>query len=438
MIARALIIAFAAAAAFAEPYTFEPPLPASTMGVSLRVVSTWGDSCFPSKAQVTRNGNQVDVLWSTPRDTGCLTVISRWEDLVPLGLFAPGTYEVTMRVDTPAHIMSLGMKKLIVADGAPAFRMTSPFASTRGGSYITLTPLSGCYSVPLPVIVDGTSVPASPVACSLVATLPAHEAGPVDVTISSDTVKSTLRYLDPSAAPDEAVFARILIPVIFNGPGAFGSQWITLGEIHNTSSSSVEWFSDVAKPCGACYSVLPPNASLPVVIFGDHPNGVLVFVQRGLAEDVRFGAIVKDTSRESFLWGTELPIARERDFRTAELTIPNVPIDPLYRATLRIYGLDQLPLAASVSILQFQTRKSLASRAVTLTAPCTSLPCNSNQPAYASLDLASLIPPGTFPAGTSGLVTVTISQGSPVPARLWGFVSVTNNTTQAVTTLRPQ
>jgi hypothetical protein len=72
---------------------------------------------------------------------------------------------------------------------------------------------------------------------------------------------------------------------------------------------------------------------------------------------------------------------------------------------------------------------------VTLSGPCTvgsGEVCNTNQPAYASVDLMTAFP-------QSGRHRISIKPASIFTSqRLWAFVTVTNNTTQQVTVISPQ
>lgn len=430
-----LFVAFSAAAA--EPFTFEPPAPTTATSVLLRVETSWRDACLPHDPLVTRNGNTVDVFFRQifPDGGGCILATTTWRTGVPLGMFEPGTYDVVLRYpDSSGGARTLATKTLVVAEFAPPVRMTPAFASTRGGSEVSFV-FEFCKPITA-IEIDGAVVPLTQSGCAVIGTLPPHAAGPVDVTIrsgeSTTVVRSTLRYLDPAAAPETAIFERILVPVLVSGPGAFGSQWVTEAELHNTSTQPLVWLSDVARPpsCAPPCSV-PPGTRIRLTSFGNnYPNGRILFVPREIANLVQLGGIVRDVSREQGYWGSELPFAREKDFRTGDIVLPNIPTDPRYRVQIRIYGLDGVSQVHRVTVRPGQVLG--LSRDVAVSGPCTGAPCNSFEPAYGSVDLSEIWPPG------SGPVNVIINSSSPSPAPAWAIVSITNNVTQHVTTVRPQ
>jgi len=444
--ARILFLLVLATAAAAEPYRFEPPAPTSATSVLLKVNTTWPDGCLPQSPVVTRSGKNVDVRWASPFAFGCITVITPWRTEVPLGLFEPGTYEVTLRVETLLTETKLATKTLVVGEFTTAYQLVPPFASTRGGTEVQFRPpfLEFICGVDAEVRVNGVLVPSSAFACTVFATMPAHAAGPVDVEIryggKTTTLRSSLRYIDPSAAPDPALFERILVPIIFSGPGAFGSQWVTEGQIYNAADFDLPWFPDVAKPavCSAPCE-LRSRGLLALSAFGSQPNGRILFVPRGLADQLAIGGVVRDVSREEISRGSELPIAREKDFRTEDIVFTNVPLDARYRIMLRIYDLEGVTQGASLTIYRGTPSSGggislpITSRIVPMSAPCTATPCNSARPAYASVDITALIP-----ASVTGPVTIIVDSPTNAPAPMWALLSITNNATQQVTTIRPQ
>jgi hypothetical protein len=193
----------------------------------------------------------------------------------------------------------------------------------------------------------------------------------------------------------------------------------------NASDRHLTWLPSVAQPL----PTLAPGASTSLLSFADRASGLLLFVPRG--QDLRFGALIRDVSRDSSQWGTELPIAREHDMPD-EVVLLNVPFDDRYRLQLRIYGVS----GETVPVTVTASRDGLTPRftQVTLNGPCTlgsGEVCNTNQPAYASVD-----PMAAFPQ--SGRHRISIKPASIYTSqRLWAFVTVTNNT-QQVTVISPQ
>jgi hypothetical protein len=430
-----LVALLSAVPSFADPFQFEPKAPVSTSAVVLRVDTIW-DGCVPRNAQVTRNNESIDVLWSVPRTGACVAAFVPWSDRVSLGVLSPGRYDVTMRVDSRTGLQTLGTKSFIVAEGNPVFTLDPP-AVGLGGGFVEARSLLFCVQSPseIPkVLVDGVPIQYQVDPCAVVLFMPPHAAGPVDISIqvgeTTHTVRSTFRYLDAHATPDEAVFERVLVPVLSNGPGANGSQWETRGTLRNIASSSLRWFSDVARPstCGTGDCLVAPTATLGLSAFGEHPKGLVLFVPRTIANDIHYGLVVRDTSREGTTLGTEVRVVRERDASSGKLVLENVPLDSRYRTTLRIYAIDGGGTNVKVTALAPQGGGAAAT--VQLDG-CDLPPCNSAEPGFGSFDLRAL-----FPQLTQTPSVTLFVEGDARPR--WALVSVTNNATQQVTTISPQ
>jgi hypothetical protein len=337
---------------------------------------------------------------------------------------------------------------------AGIYRVLPPVASTDGGTKLVFKFTgSDCplFAPPGQVKLNGVAVPTESSSCyEIVATLPARAPGPANVTLEfageSIPVTPPIQYIDPAATPDLRYFDRILVPLFFSGPGAFGSFWQSEGELRNMPGNTfedqaphfapvipLEWFYDVNRNlCPSGCPAIEPYGRLPLEAFGARPTGMTLFVPKETQHRVVAGARVRDISRAEGSWGAELPIAREEDFRSV-IVLPNVPVDDRYRATLRIYGVLGRTMPAKVEILTADGRRT--EHLVSMQGPCGQFvaQCNSAQPGYAVVELSSLVAPADGP------VTLEIGpEFRPGPSDLWAFVSVTNKTTQHVTTIRPQ
>lgn len=407
----------------APEISFAPPQPTDRSFVVLNVRDVWRDPCVPIQPQVTRSANVITVRFTVPPDVACPAVLAPWEAEVPLGVLAPGIYAVTVEVVDFDGLRKAGARTLVVRESVPAFVVEPQIASTVGGTSVAFRNVCPPAGTPIAVYVGGVAVPVVP-GCPVTVTLPAHAPGAVDVTLTVDgrssTVVNALQYVDPAAAPDPAVYERVLVPVIFNGAGAFGSLWQTSVTMTNLSATRIDWVPEVSRSLDS----LDPERTTSLSAFGDRPTGLVLFLPRGA--DVRFGYLIRDLSRDASQWGTEIPVVRERDTQ-AVLVLPNVPFDDRYRLQLRMYDIDGV---SSEVVVMGGTEP--VGREVRLVGPCTAGPCNSNQPAYASADLRQL-----FPA-LRGAQTIRVYGGSDLPARLWAFVTVTNNETQHVTVISPQ
>lgn len=423
---RITTIAFlvlAAAPAFSS-FEFEPVAPTDQSYVVLQVHEVWGNLCAPGNPQVSRTGNRIEVVWTVSHALGCLSRLNFWSDDVALGLLEPGVYEVVLKAER-----TLATRTLVVTDATPSLLIEPHILSSFGLTEVRIDAPGECLSDGAVVTVDGTAAPSRVDGCALLATLQAHEPGAANVTVRVGTKELTtvaaVRYIDPNATPDRALFERVLIPVLFNGPGAFGSQWATEVELLNRTARPLVWLPRVSESLPA----VAYNATESLESAGNHLAGLVLFLPRGY--DVRFGAVFRDLSREASQWGTELPIVREGEFEPTVVLL-NVPFDSRYRLQLRVYGIEGFTFGARVSASQ---EGELLTKDLAVQGACTvrDEPCNSNQPAYGSMDLG-----GTFPL-LAGRVQLTVSAAPfDFTRRIWAFVTVTNNVTQQVTTITPQ
>jgi hypothetical protein len=393
---------------------FEPPNPTSRSFIVVRM--RYWTGCHPTARLPVRMGNSIEITWPTfPPGGGCAGAIWLHDESIPIGMLEPGQYEVKLQMHPSAPVRTLSFT---VAEAAPRLQFIPPVVSTRGETELTIRAANDCFYQPV-VIIDGRNVPATSSLCELKLVAPPHAPGPVDVMVQSGGqtrfVRSTLQYVDPDAPPDDGLFERVLVPVLFSTPGAFGSQWVTAGTIKNRSRTPLVWngFS------------LQPLDSASLAPLGDHPNGLLLFVPRAIADNVGFQTVVRNAAAEDGSWGTEVPVVRERDFAGDQLAILNVPIDKRNRTRLRIYGVDGEAETVAVMLAP-------DSRGASPTAYITLAGGTGEHPAYAEVDLAK-----TFPAYVDkGPFTVRVLTLMSV-SRYWAMVSVTNNATQHITVLTP-
>jgi hypothetical protein len=161
-------------------------------------------------------------------------------------------------------------------------------------------------------------------------------------------------------------YEPILLPVSLAQqiPGAFGSVWAT--DFRVTAVGGAVHIEQTEQ-CGACSPqlVLFPNGTLENVFgnFSDETPGELIWLRRTDAAAARFNLRVRDLSRQSQTWGTEIPVVRESQYRSVPITLLNVPVDARFRVTLRAYDPDVHQDAAfRFDFLDSQTGALLASR----------------------------------------------------------------------------
>jgi hypothetical protein len=252
-----------------------------------------------------------------------------------------------------------------------------------------------------------------------------------DVTVVSGgtqtTAKAALYVFNEFSHFDATQFERILLPIYFNGPGGHGSQWITEQVIANRRPWNIDT-GHVELSLGMVWinRSLESNAYYKGASFGG-PLGFGLLVPRSDADDISVAIRVRDTSRVSEGFGTEIPAVREEDMAYNEpLTMLDVPLESRYRAKLRVYAFlpDVLTSEARVQIVARGGDAQPGLQLLQLRRDCAACP---EMPLYGELDL---------PAASLGRVDVRID--GPDEALTWGFVTVTNNDTQQVTTVTPQ
>jgi hypothetical protein len=251
--------------------------------------------------------------------------------------------------------------------------------------------------------------------------------------------------------PGQGAVTTILVPTLYNGPGAFGTQWWSMVAVDNQSSrpfsSPGVSFTVLGPPCGipegCTTSEIAPGRS-GVVASPLPATGLLLYSTADLAHDLafrgRFGSGNPGRGTSS-----ELPIVREAEFSRRAIRLPYVTIHntrtPI-RSALRIYGPDAIP----GTTVRVQLRHAadpaagavVAERIVQLGVPHSIGPFWL-YPAFAQLALQHEFPEALV-RGSTFTITVT-----PLPhhylettPRIWAFISTTENDTQEVETQRPQ
>lgn len=253
---------------------------------------------------------------------------------------------------------------------------------------------------------------------------------------------------------EQGDFARILLPVALPDRGgvrgAFRSLWVTEVRAFAAVPPGGEFsvFPQQDEGCQICTCPSPPLtgyslrtallAQLFPVTRSNQQPGRLLYTERAIADRVELSVRLYDRSRGD-VWGTEMPVVREREFRTSETHLLSVPIDPRFRQTLRIYDPDARG-DGEVRVRFFITTSAspIFERRLPLEVP----PGNSVrevaiglpvQPGYSELNnFAELIQ-------HAPIVNLRIEITPLTPGlRFWAFVALTNNETQQVMTLTPQ
>jgi hypothetical protein len=244
-------------------------------------------------------------------------------------------------------------------------------------------------------------------------------------------------------------YYRVLVPVISRQPvpGAFGSLWTTPFALHNPTSTTF-YIDKCAGRTGGCLTYLDANAEIkpgetetslpPIYIDVDQllPARVLYITTLpntpSDAAQLSFQLRSADISRSATNAGTEIPVVRENQFRTAKLNLLNVPVDPRFRLTLRLYEMNERAADFRVNVYDQETGAKIGTTNLRLEmAELTGV----HEPGYAQIgDLSTLAGSGaTLPAHLRIEIEPLTANSA-----FWGFVSITNNDTQHVTLVTPQ
>ena len=232
----------------------------------------------------------------------------------------------------------------------------------------------------------------------------------------------------------------ILIPVYYNGGGRNDSGWFTNAFVNNLSGEDL--------PVGdiEAYVECPPvpeGCTQPFLKPGRHayiggPDSLRGFLLHPSAENaddievqVNFG---NGALYPSLFLGVEMPVARERDFRTTRFGLTFVPVGGVGRTMLRIYSPDSIPgQLVTVELRAASQPQSPVFTTTLVTLDAIDFRESPTYPAFAQLQLEDL-------AGRPGFYRVDIiprTSGTHTP-RVWAFATFTHNVTNDVTVISPQ
>ena len=238
-----------------------------------------------------------------------------------------------------------------------------------------------------------------------------------------------------AAAADQ----KILVPIFYNGPGA-GTQWRSFIVVVNKMSRP---FSPVGVgfliPCPipeGCLSGVVPAGEPGWVLGPNAPGGFLLTVPADEADQLILRLEIAAVRPNQSVVGTEVPIVRERNFRTGTITLPSVMTHGgSLRTRLRVYDPDANEVALARVSLRFwnaPTSDPVESHIVTLLrAPVAGA---QPTPAYTEFDIATAFPIATLLGFTFNIDIEPLSPGQ----RLWAFATITYSPNNEVTVVTPQ
>lgn len=244
--------------------------------------------------------------------------------------------------------------------------------------------------------------------------------------------------------PDSVDYMPLLVPLTsLTVPGANGSQWTSELRIFNAATVPLRMPGPeafiVELPLDPAVNV-PPRETEQVFLnhFTAGVDGAFLYVPRALAYAPKMSLRVRDLSKNAASLGTEIPVT-SLDDAAGDITLIDIPVDPQYRATLRIYAFTEAPMHVGVTVYPEDgdaiiQQYDLELHGVIHIQPVELPP----YPAYYAVD------PLTSVVRASGQDRVRIEITnynaivSPPPPKIWAFVSITNNDTQQVTAVTPR
>jgi len=214
---------------------------------------------------------------------------------------------------------------------------------------------------------------------------------------------------------------RILLPIVVNSGGLLNTSWRTDVVLHNGNGEPVVVTSGTVLPS----FTIPPFATTGPIFPPAGNPGVFLYVPKRLAANVATRVRVHDVTRDSDSWGVEIPGVVETDFATS-MVIAAIPSDSRFRSLLRVYDDNGIATTANVTLRDDASGELIDRRTLLLAQGDAAVP------AYAQLALDPILLPA---AAAHPVVRAEITATSSTAPPLWAFVSITNNTTQQVTTL---
>jgi len=240
----------------------------------------------------------------------------------------------------------------------------------------------------------------------------------------------------PAAAEDVPEgYTRLLVPLTaFQVSGANGSVWTTEWTAFNANPANVYVsgpFPFVTLSPPSQNNLLEPGETQRLVL-DDAPGGMdgaWVYVATEELKKLTMSLRVRDTSVNAQSYGTNIPLVPDSEFAPV-IRLIDVPTDPAYRITLRIYSKNDEPHPVIVRIYAPDRAAPVEEYETPLFRHEEHGFEFSPQPAFALLDPLS---PAVRASGATKVRIEVTTKDAPV----WSFASISHNTTQQVTTILP-
>lgn len=242
-------------------------------------------------------------------------------------------------------------------------------------------------------------------------------------------------------------YDTLLVPIAVKDlSGALGSRWTSTLFVENSADTPARlpvFGTGIVCITAPCEYEVPPRTfqEVPLDFSTDETlPSVILYTPKSHRGELHFNLRIRDLSRQSETWGTELPLVRDASFRTGSITLIGVPLGSTFRSALRVYDPDAraagegtIPPKVHIVLRDAQSDAKLSEVDLDVQGPTSGTIDFPSRPGLLQVgDLSRLIAPGA-----STMINVVVTPVTP-QLRIWAFVSVTNNTTQHVTTITPQ
>lgn len=231
--------------------------------------------------------------------------------------------------------------------------------------------------------------------------------------------------------PDD--YTRLLVPLVPQRiAGANGSIWVTEWTAFNAGARMV--FIGGPFPYVNFSPPIQDNEVQPGEtqrLFPAEPrpglDGAFVWVATADLDHLPMSLRVRDTSVNAQSYGTRVPLVRDEEFRQT-IRLVDVPTDPAFRATLRVYSEGDSPHPVIVRVFAPGRSAAVEELEVALHAQEDPGPESVPLPAFVQLDPLTAAARGAGPS-----VRFEVSSDT----KIWAFASISHNATQQVTAVLP-
>jgi hypothetical protein len=243
---------------------------------------------------------------------------------------------------------------------------------------------------------------------------------------------------------------QVLVPLrVGEFDGAFGSHFVVEMWIRNDNDQPARVFrlrvNDPrgGPPVAVPDSPIPPRTSIkvqPLIYLADFFTvGEFFWVDKMAAANTFFSLRVRDTSRSSLSGGAEVPTMRESAVPARmRVQLLNVPVEPGFRHTLRIYPVDyvrdpSIVPANRVRIFDMETDSLLVDEPIQFNGYADQSPVTYTERPYPNQTNQLM---DRYVGGLQGHTKVRVELESNL-YRFWAFISIANNMTQETTVITP-